>query len=395
MLVAAWRTRSRSACGSCSSPARCCTCSWELALVSLVRRAAVLAGRAPLLAAHQAGVAREAPARSGSISAVAEESLGNAALVQAYNRQEHEVGRFHEREPGRASPRRWRRRACAALFSPLIDLIELAGALIVIGLGTWELSQGRLTLGGLLAFLTYLTPALQPDPRAVAADEHDLLRLGRRRARDRAARRAPGRRRSPSARCRSAARAAPSPSTTSRTATRRRRRTRCASVAFAVAPGETLALVGASGAGKSTVGEAAAALLRPERGRACRSTASTCASCRCATLRDNVAVAAPGDARLPRHGAREHRLRAARRDRRRDRRRRRARPTRTSSSRELPEGYDTRDRPARPAALRRPAPADRDRARDGARRAGAAARRADDRPRRRIERARARARCAG
>src|SRR3954452_24943362 len=48
------------------------------------------------------------------------------------------------------------------LFSPLINMIELTGGLIVIGLGTWELAQGRLTLGGLLAFLTYLTQLYSP-----------------------------------------------------------------------------------------------------------------------------------------------------------------------------------------------------------------------------------------
>jgi hypothetical protein len=32
----------------------------------------------------------------------------------------------------------------------------------VIGLGTWELSQGHLTLGGLLVFMTFLTPLYSP-----------------------------------------------------------------------------------------------------------------------------------------------------------------------------------------------------------------------------------------
>ena len=44
----------------------------------------------------------------------------------------------------------------------MIDLIELSGALLVIGLGTWELSQGALTLGGLLVFLTFLTQLYSP-----------------------------------------------------------------------------------------------------------------------------------------------------------------------------------------------------------------------------------------
>ncbi|MDQ6670632.1 MAG: ABC transporter transmembrane domain-containing protein, partial [Chloroflexota bacterium] len=39
---------------------------------------------------------RERRRRAGAIGAVAEESLGNATLVQAYNREETEVLRFHE-----------------------------------------------------------------------------------------------------------------------------------------------------------------------------------------------------------------------------------------------------------------------------------------------------------
>jgi len=43
-----------------------------------------------------------------------------------------------------------------SLFAPIVDLIELLGALIVIGLGTWALTRGDLTLGGRLVFLIYL-----------------------------------------------------------------------------------------------------------------------------------------------------------------------------------------------------------------------------------------------
>jgi len=133
---------------------------WELALVSLVV--------APLFwfaARHFSRLikqaSREKRRRSGSISAVAEESLGNAALVQAYNRQEHETARFHAEGQGAFAAQMASSRV-RGLFSPLINMIELAGGLIVIGLGTWELSEGRLTLGGLLAFLTYLTQLYSP-----------------------------------------------------------------------------------------------------------------------------------------------------------------------------------------------------------------------------------------
>ncbi len=157
---------------------------WDLALVSLLV--------APLfwLAAKRFSrlikvASREKRRRSGSISSVAEESLSNAALVQAYGQEEAEVERFHRENLGSYNAEMASTRL-KALYTPLIDLIELSGALLVIGLGTWELSQGHLTLGGLLVFMTFLTqlyspvrgtePAGQPDPRGVGrrgADHRD------------------------------------------------------------------------------------------------------------------------------------------------------------------------------------------------------------------------------
>jgi ATP-binding cassette subfamily B protein len=41
-------------------------------------------------------------------------------------------------------------------------LIELLGAMVVLGLGTWALTRGDLTLGGLLVFVAYLTQLYGP-----------------------------------------------------------------------------------------------------------------------------------------------------------------------------------------------------------------------------------------
>ncbi len=133
---------------------------WDLALVSLV-----VAPLFWLTARHFSRLikqaSREKRRRSGSISAVAEESLSNAALVQAYNRQAAEVERFH-REARGAYAAQMASTRIRALFTPLTGLIELLGALIVIGLGTWELSKGNISLGGLLAFMAYLTQLYSP-----------------------------------------------------------------------------------------------------------------------------------------------------------------------------------------------------------------------------------------
>jgi ABC-type multidrug transport system fused ATPase/permease subunit len=133
---------------------------WDLALVSLFVAPLfwLSARRFSRLIRH---ASREKRRRSGSISSVAEESLANIALVQAYNRQDTETERFHRENLGsfRATMASTRLRA---LFTPLVDLIELAGALLVIGMGTWELSQHRLSLGGLLVFTAYLAQMYGP-----------------------------------------------------------------------------------------------------------------------------------------------------------------------------------------------------------------------------------------
>jgi ATP-binding cassette subfamily B protein len=48
------------------------------------------------------------------------------------------------------------------VFSPLVDLIELAGVLLVIVLGTRAIAGGGLTLGGMLVFIAYLTRLYGP-----------------------------------------------------------------------------------------------------------------------------------------------------------------------------------------------------------------------------------------
>jgi subfamily B ATP-binding cassette protein MsbA len=133
---------------------------WRLALVSLFV--------APLfwLAARHFSrkikrAAREERRRSGSISAVAEESLSNATLVQAYNRQEDEIARFHRENEGSFAAQMAATRL-SSLFSPLVNLIELAGVIVVIAVGAYELSQGRLTIGGLLVFMVYLGGLYRP-----------------------------------------------------------------------------------------------------------------------------------------------------------------------------------------------------------------------------------------
>jgi len=230
---------------------------------------------------------RERRRRSGSLSAIAEESLGNVALVQAYNRQGWEERRFERESVGkfRAAMTSARIRA---VYRPIVEIIEVTGALAVMALGTWKLAQGQLTLGGLLVFLALISKLYGPlrdlsqlsntfyaasasaeriiellDQRPQVVEAAGARRLGRARGDvefEGVSFRYPG---------------------TSRWA--------LAGVSFRAAPGETLALVGASGAGKSTVAKLQLRFYDPDQGTV-RIDGTDLRDLRLSEVRDSVAV---------------------------------------------------------------------------------------------------------
>jgi ABC-type multidrug transport system fused ATPase/permease subunit len=104
---------------------------------------------------------REARRRGGALNSVGEESLANAGLVQAYGLEEVEARRFREEGEGILRAEMTAARIKAA-FTPVVDLIELGAALLVIAMGTWAVAEGRLTIGGLLVFLAYVTQLYGP-----------------------------------------------------------------------------------------------------------------------------------------------------------------------------------------------------------------------------------------
>ncbi|MDX6370788.1 MAG: ATP-binding cassette, subfamily bacterial [Gaiellaceae bacterium] len=257
---------------------------WELALVSLVVVPLfLLAGRRFSELLQDAS--REKRRRTGSTAAVAEESLSNSTLVQAYNRQSTEIERYHRenRATFRASMAAVR---LEALFEPLVELIQLLGAMVVIALGTWELTQGHLTLGGLLVFLTFLSRLYAPIRdlgdlansmfSASASAERIIEFLNEK----------------------------PSVQEGSRTLERARGeveidrlsfvypgvdQSALENVSFAIRPGDTVAVVGASGAGKSTLVKLLLRFFDPSSGEI-RLDGHDLRDLRLESLRDNLAL---------------------------------------------------------------------------------------------------------
>jgi ABC-type multidrug transport system fused ATPase/permease subunit len=230
---------------------------------------------------------REKRRRSGSISAVAEQSLSNVQVVQAYNRQRTEVERFHQENLGSFAATMASTRL-KALFGPLIDVIELAGAMLVIGMGAWELSAGRISLGGLLVFLAYLSQVYSP-VRGLSGLTNSIYS-----ASAAAERIAEFLDQQPSVNERSDATAigrAAGSVTFSDVSFRYPESAGDAvsEVSFELVPGETVALVGASGAGKSTIAKLLLRFYDPTAG-SIRLDGHDLRDLRIDSLRDNVAV---------------------------------------------------------------------------------------------------------
>jgi ATP-binding cassette, subfamily B, bacterial len=133
---------------------------WRLALASLIA-VPVFWAIARVFAIRIKIASREVRARAGSITVVAEESLGNTMLIQAYGRQNAELERFGAQSMGSVHAELAATRV-GALFSPLVDLIQVLGVLTILGVGIWELTAGHISLGGLLTFLIFLAQLYQP-----------------------------------------------------------------------------------------------------------------------------------------------------------------------------------------------------------------------------------------
>ncbi|MFF4589254.1 ABC transporter ATP-binding protein [Streptomyces sp. NPDC001388] len=127
---------------------------WDLALATFL-----LAPLFLLAARRFSGRIRQASqderVADGAITSVVEESLGNVVLTQAYNRRADEERRL-DREA-----RAWMRASVRGarlgeMYEQFVEVVETLCVLSVIGLGVWEISAGRMTLGTLLAFAAFI-----------------------------------------------------------------------------------------------------------------------------------------------------------------------------------------------------------------------------------------------
>jgi ATP-binding cassette subfamily B protein len=135
---------------------------WDLALLTFAA-APLFWLAARVFSRRIRSVSREERDGNGALTAAIEESLANMTLVQAYNRQDTQGAKVH-RESVAWMGAVIRQYKLSYAYGPLATMVETVCLLSVIVAGAWEITSGRLTLGGLLAFsayLGYLYPQIQ------------------------------------------------------------------------------------------------------------------------------------------------------------------------------------------------------------------------------------------
>jgi subfamily B ATP-binding cassette protein MsbA len=107
---------------------------------------------------HAARRAREADAK---IAAHANETLSAVRSVQAFNREDYEDDRFADRN-SESLAASLEAVSLRAKFTPIVDIVSLAGTLLVTYVGAKRVIDGTMSLGIFLVFLSYLKSLYKP-----------------------------------------------------------------------------------------------------------------------------------------------------------------------------------------------------------------------------------------
>jgi ABC-type multidrug transport system fused ATPase/permease subunit len=114
-------------------------------------------------------VYRRVRARLGGINARLQDALSGIHVIQAFVQEDRELDRFSAESESYYTARVQGIRYWAAFF-PAMQFVASLGAVIVLGVGASLVIQGNMSLGTLVAFLSYITAFYEPVNRLTEVD---------------------------------------------------------------------------------------------------------------------------------------------------------------------------------------------------------------------------------
>jgi subfamily B ATP-binding cassette protein MsbA len=141
---------------------------WQLALSTFLP-VPILAVALRLFNTRVRPIYRRVRDRLGDINAELQDNLSGIRVIQAFGQERHELDRFTQRssqyyEERVKGIRYW------STFFPSMGFVASLGMVIVLGFGTYHVFNGALTLGGLVAFISYVASFYEPINRLVEVD---------------------------------------------------------------------------------------------------------------------------------------------------------------------------------------------------------------------------------
>jgi len=141
---------------------------WQLALLTLLP-VPILAVAMRAFNTRVRPIYRQIRDRLGDINAELQDNISGIRVIQAFGQERYELDRFTRRstryyEERVRGIRQW------ATFFPAMRFVASLGTVIVLGFGVYRVFGGALTLGGLVAFISYVTSFYEPINRLVQVD---------------------------------------------------------------------------------------------------------------------------------------------------------------------------------------------------------------------------------
>lgn len=141
---------------------------WKLALIMLVPLP-IMAGGLYIFNQRARPIYRRVRDRMGDINASLQDKLSGIRVVQAFEQEQAELSEFREVSRGYLDERILAIRTWSTFF-PAFRFLSAVGGALVLGFGARMVVNGRLTLGTLVAFLSYITSFYQPLRRLTEVD---------------------------------------------------------------------------------------------------------------------------------------------------------------------------------------------------------------------------------